>query len=215
MRRRLSILVAAGCLAMAPACVLPVIAQESAHEGPHGEAKGEKHEGESGGNMMMWKWLNFGILAAGLGYLMSKNLGPFLAERSAGIREALAAGENAKIAAEARAMAVQVKLDGLAGTVDALKAEAKSEREHEAVRLRRETELELARISQHAAMEIESASKLARLELQRHAAKLAIDLATQKVKGRMTGDVQSALMDSFVGGLAASTAATADKSKNR
>ncbi len=210
MRRRISIFVAAGCLLLAPAFIFPALAQESKQV----EAKGEKHEGEPGGNLMMWKWLNFGILAAGLGYLMSKNLGPFLAERSAGIREALAAGENAKVAAEARAMAVQVKLDGLAGTVEALKAEARSEREHEAIRLRRETELELVRISQHAAMEIESASKLARLELQRHAAKLAIELATQKVKSRMTGDVQAALIDTFVGGLAASTAAAADKSKN-
>ncbi len=192
MSRRLASLLFAASL-----CLVPVYGQEGKSESAE---KAEKHE--EGDKMIVWKWANFAILMAGLGYLASKNLTPFLAERSTEIKAGLAAGENAKVAAEARAAAVQVKLDGLGATIAALKAEARVVREREGVRLRHETELELARIAAQGAQEIESASKLARMELQRYAAKLAIDLATQKVRSRMNGDVQAALMDNFIGGLA-------------
>jgi F0F1-type ATP synthase membrane subunit b/b' len=47
-------------------------------------------------------------------------------------------------------------------------------------------------------MEIESAGKQARFEVQRAAAALAIDLAETKVRARMSTDVQSALLETFL-----------------
>jgi F0F1-type ATP synthase membrane subunit b/b' len=47
-------------------------------------------------------------------------------------------------------------------------------------------------------MEIESAGKQARLDVQRAAASLAIDLAEKKVRARMSPDVQSALLETFL-----------------
>ena len=171
----------------------PVFAQEAEHKA--GESSGSQEEKPG---MELWKWANFAILAGILGYLISKNMGPMLATRSQQIQEGLAAGERAKADADARAAAVSAKLSGLGDVISTMRAEARLEREREGARLRRETVAELARIQQNAAFEMESATKLAKLRLQQYAAKLAIDLAEQKVRARMTGDVQSALIQNFL-----------------
>ena len=195
---------------LVPTVLLPTVAAVPVFAAENSSSKPEQDENA---DLMPWRWANFAILVVGLGYLINKNLMPVLAARSAGIAEGLAAGERAKAEAEARAQAVQVKLDGLAGAVSALKAQAAADRAHEAARLRHESDLEMARISQHAAEEIESATKIARLDLQRHAAKLAIELATQKIRSRMNGEVQAALIENFIGGLSDRSEGTLDKSK--
>jgi F-type H+-transporting ATPase subunit b len=149
----------------------------------------------------IWTWLNFIILVAGLGYLIAKNLGPFLASRTAQIQEALAAGERAKAQAEARAAAVQAQLANLGPEIEKFKADAAQDREREAARIQRDTETELARIEQHSAQEIESAAKLARLDVRRYAAKLAIELAEQKLRARMSPETQAGLVQSFLAGI--------------
>jgi F-type H+-transporting ATPase subunit b len=147
---------------------------------------------------VIWKWLNFAILAGVLGRLISKNLGPMLTSRAKGILDGLAAGTKAKEQADKRAAEVQAKLANLEGEVARLRAEAQKDREREAERLRAEGEREAARIRQHAEQEIESAGKQARLELQRAAAKKALELAEMKIRARMTPDTQSSLLGGFI-----------------
>jgi F-type H+-transporting ATPase subunit b len=154
----------------------------------------------------VWDWLNFIILAVGLGYLLAKYLGPMLVARSQQIHEGLAAGEKAKAEADARAEAVQAKLAGIGQAIAQMQASSREERDREAERIRREAEAEFARIRQHAQQEIESAGKLARLEVQRFAAKVAIDLAEQKVRARMSAEKQIELLNQFIAEIAGSTA---------
>ena len=59
-----------------------MLAQESAAP----EAKTE-HKSEAG---VIWKWANFVILAAGLGYLMKKHLPPMFRERTTEIQKDIA-----------------------------------------------------------------------------------------------------------------------------
>ena len=153
----------------------------------------------------IWDVLNFVILAVLLGYLIVKNMGPMLVARSQQIREGLAAGEKAKADADARAAAVQAKLADLGQVIEQMRASSKEEREREAERIRRETEAEFTRIKQHAEQEIGSAGKLARLEVQRFAARLAIELAEQKVRARMSPQTQTDLLNNFIGEIAGST----------
>jgi len=174
---------------------IPALAQEGGHE-----KSAESHEE---GNLEIWKWANFAILAAVLGWLIAKNAGPMLVARSAEIREGLAAGEKAKAEADARAAAVDARLAGLEKTVAEMNTEAAQEREREAARIRQETQNELARMKRHAEMEIDSAGKLARLEVKHHAAKLALDLAEQKVRARMSPASEKILLDRFVQELSA------------
>jgi len=157
-----------------------------------------------------WKWLNFLILAGILGYLTAKNLGPALADRTRKIQEGLAAGEKAKAEADARAAAVQAKLNDLEFQISLMRDEAKQDREREAGRIRTESEREVERIQQHAVQEVESAAKVARLEVQRLAAKAAIELAERKVRARMSPEVESALLGAFLDDLSNGSAPHAE-----
>jgi F-type H+-transporting ATPase subunit b len=148
--------------------------------------------------MLIWEVLNFLILAGLLGWLIVKQGGPLLTARSKEIADGLASGEIAKAEADARAAQVQAKLDKLGTEIEAMRAEAKVERDREAERIRRETQAEMARIRVQAEHEIESAGKLARREVQRAAAKMAIELAEEKVRARMSPEIQAALLQGFL-----------------
>ncbi len=154
----------------------------------------------------VWEWLNFLILAGVLGWLISKHVGPLLVARTLQIHEGLAAGEKAKAEAEAQAAAVETKLANLDEVIVQMKSSAREERDREVERIGRDTEAEFVCIQQRAQQEIESAGKLARLEVRHFAGKLAIDLAEQKVRARMSADKQAELLSNFIGEIAGSTA---------
>ena len=150
-------------------------------------------------NTELWKWPNFLILVGLLGYLVKKHVPPLLAARSQSIREGLEAGEKAKAEAEARAAAVQAKIANLDSEIASLRSSAKADLEREAARIRHDAETELTRIEQHTAMEIVSLGKQARVELRQFAAGLAMDLAEQKLRARMTPEAQATLLGNFAG----------------
>jgi F-type H+-transporting ATPase subunit b len=160
-------------------------------------------------SLLLWKVLNFFILAGLIGWLISKHGGPLLASRAKTISEGLAAGTLAKAEADARGAEVQKKLDNLGQEINALRANAQEERARETERILRETQAEIVRIQYQANVEIESAGKQARLEVQRAAAALAIELAEKKVLARMSPDVQSSLLQSFLNDLASGPARSA------
>ena len=168
---------------------LPAFAQESG-------GGGEKP------SMLVWQVLNFLILFGFLWWLISKQGGPALNARSKGISDGLAAGEKAKAEADSRAREVQAKLSNLEKEIAALREDAREEREREGERIRRDTQSEIVRIHAQAELEIEAAGKQARAEVQRTAARLAVELAETKVRARMSPDVQSALLESFLKDLA-------------
>jgi F-type H+-transporting ATPase subunit b len=177
-----------------------VFAQEARHEAAGHEGATTGSSAEKPG-MDLWKWANFAILFGALAILAAKQAGPLLRARSEAIRTGLAAGEKAKLDAEARAKAVETKLASLGREVEEMRVKARDEQAREADRIRRETAGELDRIRHHAEQEIAAAGKQARIDVQRFAAKLAIDLAEQKVRARMSPDAQSALLENFVGSL--------------
>ena len=136
---------------------------------------------KANGTLELWKIVNFLILAGLLGWLVKKEGGPALQTRSQAIGEGLAAGEKAKAEAEERATQVNAKLANLANEIAVMQTQAREELARESDRIREDAKKEIAR-----------------LELQRYAAKLAIDLAEQKVRAGMTPDIQAALLQSFV-----------------
>jgi F0F1-type ATP synthase membrane subunit b/b' len=116
---------------------------------------------ESGGgaeepSLLIWKVLNFLILAGLIGWLIAKHGGPLIASRAKTISEGLAAGTRAKAEADARAAEVQKKLGNLEQEISALRTTAQEERAREADRIRRETQAEIVRIQYQANVEIES-----------------------------------------------------------
>jgi F-type H+-transporting ATPase subunit b len=171
------------------------------HEPAKHEAAGEgAHEGggHEEGPGIIWKWANFAILAGGLGYLIGKNAGPFFAARTQQIRKDMVDSQEARRQAEARAAEVDRRLAALEGDIAGLRAESQREAQAETERLARHTTGELAKIQAHAEQEIASAGKAARTELKRYSAELAIQLAEQRLRNRMTPETQQALVRGFV-----------------
>ena len=154
-------------------------------------------EGEQG-NLELWKWANFVVLAGGLGYLISKNAGPFFAARSQQIRKEMQEAQEARQQSEARAAEVDRRLASLESEIAALRAESQQEAQAESERLTRHTAAEMAKIQSHAEQEIASAGKAARTELKRYTAHLAVTLAEQRLQARMTPETQDALVRGFV-----------------
>jgi F-type H+-transporting ATPase subunit b len=151
-----------------------------------------------GGNLQGWKWANFLLLAAGIGYLIGKNGGPFFAARSQSISKDISESEQIRRDAEARAAEVDRRLANLGADIAALRAESQREAQSETERLAAHAAAEIAKIEAHATHEIAAAQKAARMDLRRYSGELAVELAEQKIRARMTAATQDYLVRGFV-----------------
>jgi F-type H+-transporting ATPase subunit b len=150
------------------------------------------------GSLQIWKWANFLLLAGGLGYLAGKTLPPLFASRSQAISKDIAESDKIRRDAEARAADVERRLSGLEAEIAALRAESQKEARAETERLAAHTAAEISKIQAQSQRDIADAGKAARTELKRYAAGLAIHLAEQKIRGRMTPTVEDGLVRAFV-----------------
>lgn len=146
---------------------------------------------------MLPKWVNFAILAAGIGYLAIKIGGPALSGQQRQILDSMSHASRRADAAKAQADEMEKRIAGLSGEVEAIRHKAAAELKAEAARLEAETAQMLAKVDQSAEQEIASSAKLATQQLKATAAKLALDLATQKIRSRMTEGTQGVLVDRF------------------
>jgi len=187
-----------GCFVLMFALSFVSSAQEHATEG----AKAGTHEEAPEPDMIGWKWANFAILAAALGYLLVKQAGPYFATRSIEIRKGIEEAQKMRAEAEQRAAAMEARLVNLGVEVEAMRPVRQrgggaGRRPHPPG-----NRPELAKIQAQTDHEISSALKAAQIELKSHAAQLAVDLARQKVRERMTPADQDTLVQSFVADLA-------------
>jgi F-type H+-transporting ATPase subunit b len=150
---------------------------------------------------LTWKVVNFVLLAAGLGYLMIKNLPAVFESRTTSIQKGIAESQAMKAAAEKRAAAVDARVSALGAEIEKFRIEAKGEMELEGERIRRETGYAIAKLEQQAQGEIEAAGKSASRELKIYAANLALDLAEQRIRTRVDTGTEAALVDNFVSDL--------------
>ncbi len=167
------------------------------------EAKAAERGGESPshgehGNLEIWKWANFALLAGALGYLVKKNAGPYFAARNQKIRGALLDAADLRKEAEARAAEIDRRLAGLEREIAALREEAGREETAESERMRQDTAADIAKVQAHAEQEIAAAGKAARMELRRYSAALAVALAEKKIQARMGPEAQDALVRGFI-----------------
>jgi F-type H+-transporting ATPase subunit b len=162
------------------------------------QAGGSAGEGEFGG---IWKWLNFLILAGGLGYLMAKYLPAYFRSRTEAIEKGIAEAQKLKLDAERRAADMEKRMGALETEVDAFRAEAHDEMELEGERIRRETAAQIRKLEQQAEVEIEAAGKAAQRELRAYAADLAMDLAEKRIQARLDDQTRAGLVENFVGDL--------------
>jgi F-type H+-transporting ATPase subunit b len=158
------------------------------------EQAGEKKEAPEN---LTAKWINFAILAGGLGFIAVKVGGPaFRAKKQAILNDMEAAAGRAEAAAR-EAAEIDQKMAGLQAEVAALRVEAQQQMAAEAVRVREETAQHVEKLNQAAQHEIASATKHAQQQLKAQAAELALDLAAKKIAARVDDSVQATLVDRF------------------
>ncbi len=150
---------------------------------------------------MVLLWVNFAILAGGLAYLIKKYGGPALEQRRQHISQDIVEAAKIKADAEARSADVDKRLANLEADLASLRAESRRELDSLERQIGGKTTAEAARIQASAEQEIAAAAKAARLELKRYSANLAVQLAAEQIRGRMTPGAQEALVSDFVSGL--------------
>ena len=148
-----------------------------------------------------WKWINFAILVGGLGYLAGKTAPAYFKGRSDEIQRALIEAKREIKDAEAKAADLDLRLSGIQTEVEKLHTQARSEMEREAERIRADTERHVKRIQEQTVQEIVLMTRGAREDLRNYSAGLALDLAEQRIRSRVTPDMQQALVDGFVADL--------------
>lgn len=179
-------------------CAIPAHAQEG------GGKAGHEEQSEQSDPWLKWKWINFLLLVGGLGYLIGKNAPAFFRQRAEEIQRGIAEAAKEKKAAEERVAAVEKRLASLESEIKSLRANAQSEIAAEGQRIGHETENRLQRIQEQSAQEITLIARNAKAELRKFSAELALSLAEQRIRSRMTADVQNSLVDGFVHDLHAS-----------
>jgi F-type H+-transporting ATPase subunit b len=161
----------------------------------YGQEKAE--EPISKDEMLVWKWANFILLAAGAGYLLAKHLPPYFKSRTGEIQKDITEAQQTRQAAEQRAADMDARLNSLAADIEKFRAQAKVEMEQEAARIRQETAHQIEKLQKQAEQEIESAGTLASRELHAYAAKLSLDLAEQRIRTRLDAATEAGLVDDF------------------
>lgn len=155
-------------------------------------------EGAEGGNLQGWKWANFVVLVAALGYLMVKALPPLFVSRTQTILKDMTESQKIRRDADERAAEVERRLAAIDAEIAALRQESREETAAETDRLAQHTAAEIGRIQRQAEREISDAGKTAQKDLRRYAAALAIELAGQKIRARMNSATEDRLVRGFV-----------------
>lgn len=171
-----------------------------------GTALGQENQPSGADSATGWlfRWINFGIIAALIIYGFLKAAPSFQSRREELSRQ-IQEGARAREAAERDLREVQSKMAGIGALTAELRIEAKRAAEVEAQRLRELAKTEAGMIEEAAKAEIAAAERAAQLELRAFAARKAIERAEAMLQGEMTSDAEAALFGNFVTELQRST----------
>jgi F-type H+-transporting ATPase subunit b len=158
----------------------------------------QKTESEPGDPWIWWKWANFAILAAGLGYLIGKHVPPLFRKQSDEIQSALAEAAKIKQEAAAYAAGVEARLASLQSEIQQLRERASADMTAESERIRVETEHHMQRIREQSVQEIALMTRGAKDGLRKYATELAIGLAEQRIRSRMNPATEETLVNGFL-----------------
>lgn len=181
--------------------LLAMMSAALAAASPEAAGHGEAHGGDP---FIGYKWFNFAILAAGLGFLAVKFGGPALRGQQTSILKQLEQAQKRAAEAERQTKAVEEQVAGLEREIEALRKQAAEEMAVEAREMEAETKRLLEKVEQQAQIEIASAVDHAKKELRAMAVDLAMDMARQRLAAEIAGDAQERLVGRFVRSLGAS-----------
>jgi len=170
----------------------------AANAGFASEGGGGAHHPDNGAQMkdFGWRVLNFAVLVGILWYALKKaDVKGSLGARQTQIEKDLKDAQEGRAAAEAKLAEYSGKLNQATKEIDELQAAIVREGEQEKERIIAEAKIAAQKIAAQAAQSAEQETVKARAELRAEAARLAVEIAT----GKLTGAIQKADHDRFVG----------------
>ncbi len=167
---------------------------------PLAAAASEAAEGEHGSPVleMVAKLFNFAILAGTLVYFLRSPIATYLKDRKAQIRRDLVHAQETKETAAAQLVEIDKKLAALPGELDALRKTGAEEVSAEEARIRGAAEQERIRLLENTKRDLQLQLRIAERDLTRHAADLAIAVATDRAKKTMTDQDQRRLVERYL-----------------
>lgn len=207
-----AVLVAAATLVARPAVAAaheaqpPAAAAPEAAAGEHAaapqatgahETEGSGGEHNSGWLAVIAKAFNFAILVGVLVYFLRSPLIDYLNGRITRVREDLVAAAQTREDATRRLSEIHAQLAALPAEIDALRARGAEEIAAEKVRIEQAAEAERRRLLEHTRREIDMRLRIARRDLIEHAATLATEVASARLRASMTTDDQARLLDRY------------------
>lgn len=174
------------CFFHAACCLAPAIAF----------ASGAGSGGEHGGSVMEWVWrlLNFGVLVFVLVKFLNKPLRDFLEQRKALIERSIIEAQEAKNLARKALAEVEERLTLKEKEIEDILSSAKARGEKEKERLIEEGEKMKVKILEQAKSNIDYEVKRAKEAIKAEAVEAAVQMAEEKIKGKMTKEDQERLL---------------------
>jgi F0F1-type ATP synthase membrane subunit b/b' len=155
----------------------------------------ESHGGAP--DLTVSKWIHFGLLVLAVLWLWRKNATPAFRTRAEQITKDLADARRAKAESDAKVADIERRLGNLSGEIQSFRAESEQLIGRETERISLETGRMFEKVTDQGAAEIESAFKAAKTGLRIETARLAVQLATQKIERGLTPETHAALLSSF------------------
>ena len=141
------------------------------------------------------KLVNFLILFGGLTFVAWKPVKALLAKRTVDVGETIRRAETDRTESESRAASSRAKLAGLGDEVRALKAAAADEARRETGRIAEAGRAEAERLKKLTRQELDAQLRQGVRDLKAYAAARATDLARERIRRRLTPQIQAALIE--------------------
>jgi F-type H+-transporting ATPase subunit b len=174
----------------------------------HGEAPvseqavAEGHTAEGQHDESPWgligKIVNFALLAGTLVYFLRKPFSDYLSRRDTQIRSDLVTAATMKEEAARQLAEIEARMKQLPGEIEALRTRGHDEIAAEEARIREAAAADRERLLEQTRREIELQLRIARRELVTHAADLAVQVARERIRSRITDDDQLRLVDRYL-----------------
>ncbi|GAC1634064.1 MAG: hypothetical protein NVS9B14_09650 [Candidatus Acidiferrum sp.] len=149
----------------------------------------------------LFKWINFGILAAILLWAFGVKLPAVFRKNAETIGSAISKATAVKAEADRQLAESEAKLARLDQEIASMRVSADKEAAEDAARIKEMAKSDAEKISLAAKAEIEAAQRAARMELKVLAAKLAVDGAESLLAKQLTAQAQESLVSGFVNSL--------------
>lgn len=147
--------------------------------------------------------ITFLIFVSALLWILKPRIRSLLEERAYNVRKAIEEAQRARADAEARARDAEAKLAALAGEMAKLRGEFELQGKTEMQRIEKMAGETAVRIAKDAEDTITAETERARQVLRAEAAKLALELAEERIRGALSGDDDTRLQKALIAGLAA------------